>query len=206
MNVLLIFVFLSASVSSESRLASVEEMTSITNVLSGGRGFSFRCFATGRRGGGRGVYRHPVNSHVHSFIIRVWDLWCNGEEMGGLLAAAPGRVSLLTTRPWMLGSQAVGPYTSLMGTMSYMRPGLKRERKARTRSDRTGRVSITSFPVLFTSNASSKFGMMNRIDLGGKSFILGIWRDNGVPVIPTMIFWLAIHADMLKRILWPAWR
>lgn len=45
-NVLLIFVAFNISTSSASRLASLCEMTSMTNVRSGGKSLDARCFAT----------------------------------------------------------------------------------------------------------------------------------------------------------------
>src|ERR1700722_8472503 len=78
-----------------------------------------------------------------------------------LLLSAPAIVSLLTTNACIFGSQPVGPYTSVMGTMSYTIPGLKNARNARTFSIRNVRGSSTSLNDLFVRRASSAEGSKN---------------------------------------------
>ena len=72
-----------------------------------------------------------------------------------ILASAPLTVSLLTTRAWMLGSQAVGPYTSTMGVMSKIMDGLKNFRKFLTCSVRASKFSRMCLLAFFWRIVSS---------------------------------------------------
>ena len=121
-----------------------------------------------------------------------------------ILLSAPDNVSLLTTNAWMFGSQLVGPYTSVIGTISYTSPGRNRVRNARTLSLRTESGSSTSRNALDTSSVSSMYA---RYAYAGVSNVVSAMRTGErVPVTPTMSFWCAIQAPMLSRILCPACR
>ena len=74
-----------------------------------------------------------------------------------ILASAPLMVSLLTIRAWMLGSQLVGPYTSMMGVMSRIMDGLKNFKKLFTCSVRKSMFSRTCLLAFFWRTVSSVF-------------------------------------------------
>jgi hypothetical protein len=135
MRVLLIFVFFMSSVSLGSSFGDVGEITSITNVSKGGNPSDSRRDATAV------ISPQPTGGEQ---VLRTY-----------VLLAAPGRVSTLTTKAWMFGSQPVGPYTSEMGKMLSSSVGLIRVKKARTLSMRTCIGSRTSRKALDTRSASS---------------------------------------------------
>lgn len=122
-------------------------------------------------------------------------------------ASPPATVSLLRTNACTSRSVAVGPYTSWIGTTSYVsRPGLKNWLKARTRSRRVEMGSSWAAWDFLVRRATSG-GLSSIGDLGSASF----WarqmemgeEEGGVPDTPTIIFRLARNKAVESRILWP---
>lgn len=122
-------------------------------------------------------------------------------------ASPPATVSLLKTNACTFRSVAVGPYTSWMGTTSYVsRPGLKSWLKASTRSRRVERGSSWAAWDFLVSKAASG-GLSFIGDLGSASLWarrMGMGEEEGaVPDTPTIIFRLARNKAVESRILWP---